>query len=146
MFIRVVFKKIRVSYIILVAVKMRSNAKSKIANTLYCNAFKIFRNHSFPMMTQGLYSLVLWSARVYISIWVLAMCHVAADTRCGIATMTLSDSARPTPVKVDSLCACAASYRQTPACSARLGGAQQSGGQRFDRDAVAFCREGQQAG
>ena len=37
---------------------------------------------------------------------------------------------------------CAASYRQTPACSAQLGGAQQSGGQRFDRDAAAFCREG----
>ena len=37
---------------------------------------------------------------------------------------------------------CAASYRQTPARSARLGGAQQSGGQRFDRDAAAFCREG----
>lgn len=37
--------------------------------------------------------------------------------------------------------ACAVSYR-----SARLRGAQQSGGQRFDRDATAFCREGQQAG
>lgn len=42
--------------------------------------------------------------------------------------------------------ACAASYRQTPACSARLGGAQKTGGQRFDRDAAALCREGQQAG
>ena len=42
--------------------------------------------------------------------------------------------------------ACAASYRQTPACSERLGGAQKSGGQRFDRDAAAFCREVQQAG
>ena len=41
--------------------------------------------------------------------------------------------------------ACAAPYRPTPACSARLGGSQRARGQRFKRDAAAFCGEGRQA-